>query len=145
MITSAWKFGKDVDEVISIRNTVNLFSEASDEKSMHLIIYDNEVPAGCLSLFFENGSYNIKHVAVVPEFQRQYIGDLMMRVAMVKAFNMMAERIRLVPTPATEEFFKKYGFAKEQDYMEVTPQTLIMNSKCGHDCSKCINKEHCSK
>ena len=77
--------------------------------------------------------------------QKQYIGDLMMRLLLVKCFNMMAERIILTPTPYTKEFFKKYGFEeiKNSEVMEVNAHTLIMNSKCGHDCSQCINKESC--
>ena len=62
---------------------------------------------------------------------------------------MMAEKITIVSPINTKEFFKKYGFKTVEfnekfEKMEVTPQTLIMNSKCGHDCSNCVNKDTCA-
>ena len=146
MIASQWKFGSKVEEVTEIRASVNISPQLNDEKSMHLIIYDNEIPAGCGSLYFDNDCYHIACLSVKPEFQKQFIGDLMIRVLLVRAFNMMAERIEIVATPETKAFFKKYGFSEidgDTLNMFVTPETLVMNSKCGHDCSSCINKEHC--
>ena len=148
MITSQWKFGKDIDEISTIRSSVNHTWDEFDEKSMHLIIYNEGAPVGCGSLYFDAGTYRIAHLCVIPEMQKQYIGDLMIRLLMVKSFNMMAEKITVTSPVDTKDFFKKYGFRilKENDTfveMEVTPQTLIMNSKCGHDCSNCVNKDKC--
>lgn len=148
MITSAWKFGKDIDEVTAIRASVNDTWDAFDEKSMHLIIYNDEKAVGCGSFYFDSGSYHIAHLAVKPQIQRQYIGDLMIRLLMVRSFKMMAEKITIITPLSAKGFFEKYGFRtietfENSEKMEVTPQTLIMNSKCGHDCSNCINKDHC--
>jgi len=149
MITSAWKFGKDIDEINTIRASVNDGWDSFDEKSIHLIIYNEGNAVGCGSIYFDSGSYHIAHLSVIPQMQRQYIGDLMIRLLMVKGFNMMAERITIIAPIDTKEFFKKYGFKTVEVYenserMEVTPQTLIMNSKCGHDCSNCVNKDLCT-
>ncbi len=140
MIRSTWKFGKD-DEVLSIRQTVGDVLDAYDEKSMHLILYNDDEPVSCGSLLFDNGAYKLSHLCVKPEFQRQYFGDMLIRVLIVKAFNMMAEKIRIIPTESSIPFFEKYGFKFEDETtMYVTAESLIMNSKCGHDCSSCINK-----
>lgn len=149
MITSSWKFGKDIEEITAIRASVNDNWDSFDEKSIHLIIYDAGVPVGCGSIYFDSASYHIAHMAVKPEMQRQYIGDLMIRLLMVKSFNMMAEKITIETPIEAKEFFKKYGFRtvesnEKTEKMEVTPQTLIMNSKCGHDCSNCVNKDTCA-
>ena len=148
MITSAWKFGKDIEEITQIRASVNDSWDNFDEKSIHLIIYNEGKAVGCGSIYFDSASYHIAHLAVKPEMQRQYIGDLMVRLLMVKGFNMLAEKITIITPLNTKEFFKKYGFKTVESYensekMEVTPQTLIMNSKCGHDCSNCVNKDSC--
>lgn len=148
MITSAWKFGINIDEITLIRSSVNDIWDSYDEKSIHLIIYNEGEPVGCGSIYFDSGCYNIAHLAVVPKMQRQYIGDLMIRLLMIKGFNMMAEKIAIESPIDTKDFFEKYGFRtvenKEKSVkMEVTPQTLIMNSKCGHDCSICVNKNSC--
>lgn len=149
MITSAWKFGKDIEEITEIRASVNDTWDSFDEKSIHLIIYNEGSPVGCGSVYFDSGSYHIAHMAVKPKMQRQYIGDLMIRLLIVKSFNMMAEKITIISPINTKDFFKKYGFKtvevnEESEIMEVTPQTLIMNSKCGHDCTNCVNKNSCT-
>lgn len=149
MITSAWKFGTNVEEVILIRASVNDTWDSFDEKSIHLIIYNDGVPAGCGSIYFDSGCYRIAHMAVKPEMQKQYIGDLMIRLLMIKGFKMMAEKIIIDAPIDTKDFFTKYGFStvekrEKSEIMEVTPQTLIMNSKCGHDCSNCVNKDTCA-
>ncbi len=149
MITSAWKFGKDIEEITYIRSSVNDTWDSFDEKSIHLIIYNEGDPVGCGSIYFDSGCYNIAHLSVVPEMQRQYIGDLMIRLLMIKGFNMMADKIAVNSPLDTKDFFEKYGFKSVENFeksvkMEVTPQTLIMNSKCGHDCSNCVNKDSCA-
>ena len=149
MITSAWKFGTDIEEIDAIRASVNDNWDAFDEKSIHLVIYNEGAPVGCGSIYFDLGSYHIAHMAVKPEMQRQYIGDLMIRLLMIKGFKMMAERIVINAPIDTKDFFTKYGFKtveknEKSEIMEVTPQTLIMNSKCGHDCSNCVNNDTCA-
>lgn len=149
MITSAWKFGADVEEIHTLRTSVNDNLDFFDEKSIHLIIYNEGAPVGCGSIYFDSGSYHIAHMAVKPQMQRQYIGDLMIRLLMIKGFKMMAEKIVVDAPINTKEFFIKYGFRtiekkENSEIMEVTPQTLIMNSKCGHDCSNCVNKDTCA-
>lgn len=145
MITSSWKFGLNIDEITSIREASNDSWDSFDEKSIQLIIYNEGKPVGCGSIYFDDGNYHIAHLNVLPDMQKQHIGDLMMRLLLIKGFNMMAEKIILTPTPSTKEFFKKYGFEdiENSDTMEVSVRTLIMNSKCGHDCSQCVNKENC--
>jgi len=145
MITSSWKFGLNIDEIDFIRKSNNDSWDIFDEKSIHLIIYNDNSPVGCGSIYFDQDNYHIAHLNVLPEFQKQYIGDLMIRLLIVKCFKMMAEKIIINASALRKDFFKKYGFKEicGSDLMEVTAKTLIMNSKCGHDCSQCINKENC--
>ena len=148
MITSKWLFGQNCNEVLAVRSSVKDCIDSFDEKSMHLVIFNDDIPVGTGSLYFDKGAYNIAHMAVVPHMQRQYIGDLMIRMLLLRGFNMMAEKIQIKATSDTKEFFEKYGFRiidEELFLMEVTPQTLVMNSKCGHDCSECINKDSCQR
>ena len=143
MIKSVWKFGK-IDEIEVVRKKVGDTFSASDERSMQLILYNDDMPVSSGSLYFENGAYHIAHICVIPEYQNKYIGDMLVRVLLFKGFNMMAERIVVAPTKSTVEFFKKYGFKSiSESEMELTPQTLILEGKCGHDCSNCINRDLC--
>ena len=141
MITSKWEFGKGVTDVLRVRRSVGFSEDALDEKSIHLVIYDENLPCGTGSICFTDGAYRITYLCVLPEMQRQYVGDLMIRLLLVKGFNMMAEVIRVTPLNNSSAFFEKYGFEKsENGDLEVTPETLVLNSKCGHDCSQCVNK-----
>ncbi len=145
MIRSSWKFGNNIDEVTDIRKSVGDVQSDSDEKSIQLILYDGDTPAACGSLYFGSGAYRIAHCCVRPELQKKYLGDMLVRLLLFRGFNMMAEKIVIQPTPETVGFFSRYGFSRVDDFMEVTPQTLKLEGKCGHDCSTCVNKDTCGK
>ncbi len=147
MIRSKWDFGI-VDELNVIRSTVGDKTDIFDKKSIQLILYNDDAPVACGSIYFDSGAYHLAHLCVKKEFQGQYIGDLLIRVLIVKGFNMMAEKLCCSVPKSAVGFFEKYGFkvlseTREIYQMEVTPQTLILNSKCGHDCSQCVNKDTC--
>lgn len=146
MITSSWKFGLNIEEIDIIRKANNDVWDNFDEKSIHLVIYNEGEPVGCGSIYFDD-CYHIAHLNVLPAFQKQYIGDLMIRLLLIKGFNMMADRIVIEPNENSIPFFKKYGFKQIENssLFSVTEETLIMNSKCGHDCSNCINKAQCGQ
>lgn len=141
MITSAWEFGKTKNATI-VRNACNDNFDIFDEKSMQLILFNDNLPVANGALYFDNGVYHISHVCVVPEFRGKYIGDLLMRVLLVKAFNMGAEAVCSTPPATVKPFFEKYGFIGN-DTLTVTEKTLLLKSKCGHDCTNCINKDMC--
>lgn len=139
MISSAWKFGKDIPEIKEIRSSCGLPLRQTDEKSMHLLLFDDGVPVGCGSLYFDK-EYHIGDVCVLEEKRREHIGDLLMRMLLMKGFNMLAEKIIVVATEDTLTFFEKYGFKKIENFiLEVTPHTLKAESKCGHNCKECLN------
>jgi len=140
MIKSRWKFGKD-EEISSVRKLVNDTFDIYDEKSMQLVMYEDDIPVGCASLFFDKGCYHIAHMCVVPELQHRYIGDLMIRLLIVRGFGMMADELYLTANKETVAFFERYGFKQiDASYnMTVTRDTVIMNSKCGHDCTQCLH------
>ena len=141
MITSAWEFGKS-DNAVLVRTACNDSFDIFDEKSMQLILFNNNVPVANGALYFDDGAYHIAHVCVVPEHRGKYIGDLLMRVLLVKAFNMGAEKVCSAPPATVKAFFEKYGFLGDET-LTVTEETLLLKSKCGHDCTNYINKDMC--
>lgn len=151
MIESKWNFGENIPEIKRIRNAVNdIETDIFDKKSLHLILYNSNIPVACGSLYFDAENYTLAHLCVLPEYQRQYIGDMLIKLLLIKGFHMMAEKILCYSSPEAAPFFKKYGFfpVKEQNKkitMEVTPASLRIESKCGHDCSKCLNKASCEQ
>lgn len=149
MIESKWDFGENIAIIHDIRKAVNdAEPDSLDTKSLHLILYNDKIPVACGSLFFDAGNYSLAHLCVLPEYQRQHIGDMLIKLLLVKGFRMLAERILCVVPPESTAFFKKYGFSSIRETnkkitMEVTPASLIIESKCGHDCSKCLNQDSC--
>ena len=144
MIRSFWFFGDSVPETLTVRHSINDTVDLFDKKSMQLVLKEDDLPVAAGSLYFDNGAYHIAHLCVLPELQRHYLGDMAIRILLVKAFRMDAAYVRCVASDDVRGFFEKYGFhpTGETDEMEVTPETLIMQSKCGHDCSVCANKCH---
>lgn len=141
MITSTWEFGKS-ENALSVRNACGDTFDAFDEKSMQLILFKDSLPVANGALYFDDGAYHIEHVCVVPNERGKYIGDLLMRVLLVKAFNMGAEKVCSAPPESIKPFFEKYGFLGSKT-LTVTEETLLLKSKCGHDCTNCINKDMC--
>lgn len=144
MITSSWDFGKS-ENTVKVRSIANEGFDEFDDKSMQLILFESGVPIANGALYFDDGSYHIAHICVVPEERKKYVGDLLVRVLIVKAFNMDAQKIELVCPESLKKFFERYGFAADGKKMVLTRETLILEGKCGHDCSNCINKEACQK
>lgn len=141
MISSAWKFGKDVPEVNEIRASCGFKPLETDEKSLHLVLFDGTVPAACGSLCFDSGAYRITNACVKNDKRGEHIGDLLLRLLLVRGFNMLADKICITATPDTVGFFSKYGFKQtENSEMEVDAQGLILDSKCGHNCKECLNQ-----
>ena len=144
MIRSFWFFGDEVPEMLVVRRSVSDPVDLLDKKSMQLILKEDDLPVAAGSLYFDNGAYHIAHLCVLPELQRHYLGDMAIRILLVKAFRMEASCVRCTPPASARDFFARYGFRPigQTEEMEVTPETLIMQSKCGHDCSVCANKCH---
>lgn len=141
MISSEWKFGKDIPEVNEIREACGFIPLKTDEKALHLILYENSVPVACGSLFFDSGAYRVANACVAEDKRGEHIGDLLLRLLLVRGFNMLADKIVITPTPETVGFFSKYGFKQTKTAeMEVDAQGLILDSKCGHNCKECLNQ-----
>ena len=144
MLSSSWYFGASQADVLTLRAALRDTTDENDQKSMQLVLYENDLPVAGGSLFFDSGTYHIAHVGVLPEMRKRGIGDLAVRMLLMRAFGMMAERVRCRVSPENAGFFARYGFrAAENDEWEVTPATLTFLSKCGHDCSSCALQNSC--
>ena len=148
MIEAEWDFGENIQAITDIRKAVKDTPDILDAKALHLILYNNKNPVACGSLFFDKGCYYLAHLCVLPEHQQQHIGDMLIKLLLLKGFRMMAEKILCITPAEYSGFLKKYGFCSLEEIsgkitMEVTPATLIIQSKCGQDCSKCLNKDSC--
>lgn len=154
MITSKWIMGaQGLQDAYDIRTRVFIDEQGIDsseefddldDRAFHLIIYDDGVPAATGRLFF-HGTYHIGRIAVVKEKRGLHLGDLTVRMLLVKAFNDGADYVTISAQTHAVPFYERFGFVSYGDIydeagiphvaMKVTREGLILESNC-KKCSK---------
>ena len=130
MITNKWFRGiDDLSLVGSLRKEIfNVGLNNSDLFSWHVVIYLQDKPVGFMTLAPMNyGEWKIAYLGVCKEYQGQKIGDLLMRLVVLKAEQITMEKIYSDIHP----FFEKYGFKKYNDEM-LTTNRIILPVYCKH-------------
>lgn len=154
MITSKWSMGSEnMQDAKLIRTEVFINEQhippqaefdALDERALHLVLYDDGTPAATGRLYYSQG-YRIGRIAVRKHLRGKHFGDLLVRMLLVRAFNDGADSVTVSAQTRVVPFYERYGLAcKGEPYtedgiehilMEVTPQSLKIESKCG-SCTK---------
>lgn len=126
MISTKWLKGKnDISEVLQIRRKVfieemNLNdssdSDICDDFAFNVVIYEDEVPAGCGRLLFKEGKYFIDNVCVLKEYRGRHYGDLIVRMLVRRAVNMGAENTCSLVDSNCKYLFEKIGFIVSEEY-----------------------------
>jgi len=158
MITSKWIMGaKGIEDAYAIRREVFINEQRVspeeefddlDDRAFHLIIYDDGIPAATGRLFFQD-SYHIGRIAVLKHKRGLHLGDLTVRMLLVKAFNDGAPFVTIGAQMHAVPFYERFGFVSYGDQyveagiphvaMKVTREGLILEG----DCKKC--KKDCPK
>ena len=152
MITSKWIMGEHgIEDAHAIRREVFIDEQGVseqeefddlDDRAFHLVIYDHGIPAATGRLFFM-GSYHIGRIAVKKEKRGLHLGDLTVRMLLVKAFNDGAPYVTISAQMHAVPFYQHFGFVPYGDTydeagiehiaMKVTREGLILEG----DCKKC--------
>ncbi len=152
MITSKWIMGaQGIQDAIDIRTEVFINEQGVspeeefdhlDHRAFHLIIYDDGIPSATGRLFFMD-RYHIGRIAVKKEKRGLHLGDLTVRMLLVKAFNDGADYVTISAQMHAVPFYERFGFVSYGDTydeagiehiaMKVTREGLILKS----DCKKC--------
>lgn len=114
-----------------------------DEQAMHAVIYDGEKPIGTGRLYHDGKTFRIGRLCVLKEERAQGVGDLLMRLLLIKAFEFGPSQVRLDAQVRVQGFYENFGFATDGDVMEeagiphipmhVTKETLVFKSGCGKE------------
>lgn len=128
MLQAKWLRGsEDLSPALEIREKVFVeeqgFSieterDENDQRAMHLLILDDEVPVATGRMFVQDETLTFGRIAVLQERRGEKLGDLLMRVMLDLALRMGAEEIRLGAQLPVVEFYKKYGFEEVGDHYE---------------------------
>lgn len=153
MITNQWFCGiKDAPDAKMIRHTVFVeeqgFPEEEeldvfDDQAMHVVIYDGQRPVGTGRVYHDGKTFRIGRICVLKEDRGQGIGDLMMRVLLVKAFEFNPSKVCLTAQKRVKGFYENFGFEVCGDEIDdtgvphvpmcVTKETLVFKSGCGKE------------
>ncbi|CAK7052568.1 MAG: hypothetical protein DELT_03011 [Desulfovibrio sp.] len=151
MITNQWFCGLS-DDVRTIRENVFVREQGFppeeefdvfDDQAMHVVIYDGEKPVGTGRVYHDGKTFRIGRVCVLREERGQGIGDLVMRVLLVKAFGFNPSQVCVDAQVHAKAFYENFGFEQDGEEtseagvphipMRVTKDTLVFKSGCGKE------------
>ena len=151
MITNQWFCGL-ADDARMIREKVFVEEQGFppeeefdvfDGQAMHVVIYDGERPVGTGRVYHDGKTFRIGRLCVLKEERGQGIGDLMLRVLLVKAFEFDPSQVRILAQVHAKEFYEGFGFEQDGEAtedsgvihipMRVTKETLVFQSGCGKE------------
>lgn len=153
MITNQWFCGiEQAPDAQVVRNKVfveeqGFTPEAEfdvfDNQAMHVVLYDNDTPVGTGRVYHDGKTFRLGRICVVKEMRGQNMGDLLLRLLLIKAFEFNPSQVRLDAQVRVQQFYEKFGFVVDGEITEeegvphvpmyVTKETLVMRSGCGKE------------
>jgi predicted GNAT family N-acyltransferase len=110
---------------------------------MHLVILDDEKPVAAGRVYHDGKTFRIGKCAVLGEMRGKGVGDLLIKLLLLKAFEFNPSEVRIHAIANAVGFYKRYGFAEtgapfvedtaEHITMTVNRDTLVIPSGCGRD------------
>ncbi len=114
-----------------------------DAQAMHAVIYDGERPVATGRVYHDGKTFCIGRICVDKEARGQGIGDLLVKLLLVKAFEFEPSQVRVVAQERVKGFYETFGFevcGEQVDDsgvphvpMSVTKETLVFRSGCGKE------------
>ena len=140
MVEGKWfQPGADAHEAFAIRESI--FGRGRDEldaMAWNVIVYFEKQPAATGRLWWEDGSFRLGDVAVLPPVQHRMLGDLTLRLLLFKAETHAARYIRLIAPTEVCGFFARLGFKPEGEAENgMQPMLLLGEDLCLDSCKGC--------
>ncbi|MEG2188852.1 MAG: GNAT family N-acetyltransferase, partial [Christensenella sp.] len=121
MITNRWFCGiENAQDARMVRESVFVreqgFAEedefdALDAQAMHVVIYDDNAPVGTGRVYHDGKNFGIGRICVLKAARGGGIGDLLMRVLLVKVFEFCPSQVCILAQVQARGFYEKFGFA----------------------------------
>ncbi len=117
-------------------------TDAIDEVALHALVLDGGKPAATARLYQQEGVYHIGRVAVRRAFRGRHLGEMAMRMLMVKAADLGAGEVHVGAQRQAEGFYARLGFEPcgpeylDEDVPHV-PMKAVVGDGCGCGCGGC--------
>ncbi|HBU11697.1 MAG TPA: GNAT family N-acetyltransferase [Clostridiales bacterium] len=151
MIMNKWVTGNgDLTDAFALRKKVFVEEQhvaevgefdGLDEQSIHLVVYDGELPVATGRIWHDGKTFRIGRCCVERAQRGMGIGDLLIKLLLLKVFEYNPSEVRIHAQTHAEKFYEKYGFERIGDEydeeglphvtMRATKETLRFPSKCG--------------
>lgn len=159
MITGKWLTGgEDLSAAMEIRQKVfteeqgfapEADQDAFDAQAMHVLMSDDGKPVATGRMYFDGAKLFFGRICVLKEYRGQSVGDLMVRLMMLRGFD-FADKIYLHAQQQAAGFYERLGFTQQGEpfleegaphvHMVVSKATAVFPSKCGEDCAEKLIK-----
>ncbi len=110
-----------------------------DDTALHAVVCDDGQPAATARLYQKDGTFHIGRVAVLPAFRRRGMGEVAMRLLMLKARELGASEVALGAQVQAQGFYEKLGFLSTGDLYddEGVPHVRMVAALVQQACSCC--------
>ncbi len=147
MIQGKWSMPEEAcpEEFREIRKKVfGLSAEENDVGSWKTMLYEDGIPAAIGRIWWEDGSYYLGDIGVLPEYRRRGLGDLALRLLLYKAQSHFAREVRLSCSKETEAFFARLGF-QTMNRQDGQIEMMIAGEDINLDSCAACPKTDCAK
>jgi Predicted acyltransferase len=150
MITNEWILGsQDPEKAFEIRRKVfveeqgcnpDLDVDCFDAQAVHLLVYVDRLPVATGRIYYDGAHFRIGRLCVLKEYRGQGIGDLAIRLLLLKAFS-WANDIHIGAQKYAKDFYTRFGFKEYGEeyldeniphiHMKLRKEDCVFPSKCG--------------
>ena len=125
---------KDALEVLRQIDEIEVFNNDQKDSYYQVVVYDESKPIATGTLILDSKP-RIENIAVISKCRKTYIGDLVVKMLLDKAFQLQCEKVIVYSPKHITGFFKKIGFKGEDEQLDELEVLSIKKEdikKCSH-------------
>lgn len=108
-----------------------------DAHALHALVREDGVPAATARLYEHEGEFHIGRVAVLREYRKRGLGELAMRLLMLKARELGASEVAVGAQIQAQGFYERLGFRStgelydDEGVPHVRMKAILTDNSCG--------------
>ena len=126
-------------DLLSVQEKVfGVSGKAHDPEGWNTLVFMDEEPAASGRIWWQDGSFWLGNIGVVPSLRGRRLGDLVLRLLLFKAQSHAAREVRLVCPPDLTGFFARLGLREDGSAGEGLVEMMIPGDRIDLDtCASC--------